>query len=114
MAAPKGNRYAAKPRHWENALKRALARAGNGSIAEGLNGIAEKVVAAAQGGDQMAWREIADRLDGKAVQAIESTVDLTTRKAQELTDDDLADIATGSSAGTADAAEGPSGADPVH
>lgn len=70
MAAPLGNTNAVKSKPWQGALKRALARAGAGEIDTGLNAIAEKVVEAAMDGDRDAWREIAERLDGKTPQAI--------------------------------------------
>lgn len=50
---------------WRKALERALARAVNGEIDNGLDRVADAVVAAAMGGDKDAWREIGDRMDGK-------------------------------------------------
>lgn len=64
-----GNQNAAKAKRWQKALERALARAG-GEVDMGLDGIADKVVAAAQTGDVAAWKEIGDRMDGKPSQAI--------------------------------------------
>lgn len=68
MAAPIGNKFGAKPRKWEGAIKRALAR-DDGSI----NRIADKVVGLALAGEQWAVKEIGDRLDGKPKQAVEAT-----------------------------------------
>lgn len=70
MAAPVGNKFAAKAKIWEQAIKRALARKSNDSIDKGLDSLADKLVAAAENGDQWALREIGDRLDGKPAQAI--------------------------------------------
>jgi len=70
MGAPAGNQNSAKGRQWENALKRALARKANGDLNHGLDVLADKVVAAAEGGEQWAIFEIANRLDGKPAQAV--------------------------------------------
>jgi hypothetical protein len=70
MAAPVGNKFAAKAKIWEQAIKRALARKSNDSIDKGLDLLADKLLAAAENGDQWALREIGDRLDGKPAQAI--------------------------------------------
>jgi len=51
---------------WRKALERALARAVNGEVDYGLDRVADAVVAAAIAGDKDAWREIGDRMDGKA------------------------------------------------
>lgn len=102
--APKGNRNAAKSKPWEQALKLALSRAG-GDIQKGLSTIADHVVKAAQGGDMSAISELANRLDGKPAQSIDVTGDLTVRDAAELSDAELAVIASGSSAGVAEATD---------
>lgn len=70
MAAPIGNQYAAKAKEWEQSLKRAMARKADGDFRKTLDCIAERVVAAALDGERDAWREIADRMDGKPAQAI--------------------------------------------
>lgn len=70
MAAPAGNQNAKKPKDFESALRRALARSGE-SVAGGLDTVADKLVAAAGLGEQWAVREVADRLDGKPKQAID-------------------------------------------
>jgi hypothetical protein len=70
MAAPVGNKFAAKAKIWEQAIKRALARKSNDSIDKGLDTLADRLVEAAEKGDQWALREIGDRLDGKPAQAI--------------------------------------------
>lgn len=66
MAAPMGNKFGAKPRKWEGAIRRAIAR-NEGA----LNRIADKIVALAEGGEQWAVTEIGNRLDGKAKQQFE-------------------------------------------
>lgn len=65
-----GNKNAAKAKIWEQALKRALARASKASVDAGLDQIADKVVAQALAGDKDAWDEIAVRMDGKPAQAV--------------------------------------------
>ncbi len=79
MAAPVGNKNAAKAKVWEQALKRALARLSNESVDKGLDLIADQVVSAAVSGDMVAIKEVAERMDGKAVATTElmATVDAT-------------------------------------
>lgn len=67
--APFGNQNGKKAKQWEQALKKALARTG-GSVEEGLARVADKLVAAAETGDQWAIKEIGDRIDGKAAQQV--------------------------------------------
>lgn len=64
-----GNQNAAKSKPWQNALRRALARKA-GEVDLGLDGIADQVVADAYAGDKDAWKEIAERIDGKVAQSI--------------------------------------------
>lgn len=70
MAAPEGNKNAAKGKKWQKALEKALARIGEGDMEVGLAKIADKVIAAAADGDKDAWKDIADRLDGKPAQSV--------------------------------------------
>lgn len=70
MAAPLGNKNAAKAKVWEQAIKRALARSSGKDIDSGLDGLADKLVSAAANGEQWAIKEIGDRLDGKPAQAV--------------------------------------------
>lgn len=104
MAAPRGNRNAAKAKDWETALRRALAQhKETGALVK----IAEKVVDSALEGNMLAIKEIGDRLDGKPAQAIDVGGSLDIRRdAQEFTDDELAALASGGSAGTAGETEG--------
>lgn len=70
MAAPVGNQNAKKPKDFESALRRALARSGE-SVAGGLDTVADKLVSAAGVGELWAIKEIADRLDGKPKQVVD-------------------------------------------
>lgn len=75
MSAPKGNKFAAHDKPWTNALERVLKQLevdvrGKKRAGEALRLIAETTVRQAIAGDKDARREIADRLDGKPVQAI--------------------------------------------
>lgn len=64
-----GNQNAAKTKLWESALKRALARSSK-TVDGGLNKLADNVINSAMNGEQWAIKEIAERIDGKAAQAI--------------------------------------------
>jgi hypothetical protein len=76
MAAPVGNQNAKNAKRWQQALRRALARASNQSVDAGLDQIADKVVSAAYAGEQWAIKEIGEREDGKPAQAIVGDDDL--------------------------------------
>ena len=80
--APKGNNNAGKGKEWRDAIKYALARRGREKDAKalgpddpahvrGLRILALKFVEAAENGDPWAFKELGDRQDGKAVQAID-------------------------------------------
>ena len=73
MAAPEGNKNYVKGKKWQKALEKALARIGDGDMEVGLAKVADKVVLAAAEGDKDAWKDIADRLDGKPAQT--TTID---------------------------------------
>lgn len=67
MAAPEGNDYSSKNnRLWANTLRRAVVQADG----ERLRRIAEKLLDQAEEGNIQAIKELGDRLDGKAAQAI--------------------------------------------
>lgn len=68
MGAPLGNQNASK--QWKKSIEKALARLGNSDIDAGLAIIADKVVKSAAEGDKDAWKDIADRLDGKPAQSV--------------------------------------------
>jgi hypothetical protein len=64
--APEGNKNATKNRPWAEAINRAL-------LAEDgkkLRALADKIIDKALEGDVQALKEIGDRVDGKAAQAI--------------------------------------------
>lgn len=69
MPAPLGNSNASKNKRWQKAIERALARLG-GDVDKGLDRLADKVVAKADEGDKDSWREVADRMDGRAAQSV--------------------------------------------
>lgn len=73
MAFEKGNKLGAKKGQFGHELHKAITQ----GDPEQLRKIAEKLLAMALGGDLMAIREVADRLDGKAVQTVHATVDHT-------------------------------------
>jgi len=105
--APLGNTNGARP--FASALRRALTEAGTDRAA--LVAIAAALVDKAMAGDMNDIREVADRMDGKSVQATEMTI-TDNREAREIPDDELAYIATGSgarAAGEADGAQEPAG-----
>ena len=57
-------------RRWKQALERALIRVGEGDLDNGLAKVADRVIDAACDGDKDAWKEIAERTDGKVPQGI--------------------------------------------
>lgn len=69
MPFEKGNKEAANKGLYQSALKRALARSGK-TVDGGLNKVADKLVKAAEEGEQWAIKEIGDRIDGKAAQSM--------------------------------------------
>lgn len=69
MAAPKGNKNAAKGREFKEALRKALANGGKSR----LPAIANKLVELAEQGEQWAVQEVANRLDGKPSQEVAVT-----------------------------------------
>jgi hypothetical protein len=77
VAAPKGNQFAKGnkgphgDRPWADALRRAIVQ----SDGKTLRRLADAIVAKAADGDVAALKEIGDRLDGKAHQAISAQVD---------------------------------------
>lgn len=67
MGAPLGNQNSVKQnRWWADTLKRALLQ----EDGKKLRALAEKLIAKAEEGDIAALKEIGDRVDGKAPQAI--------------------------------------------
>lgn len=70
MGAPLGNQNGAKAKEWELALKRAMAHKADGDFRGTLDKIAAVVVDSALAGERDAWREVADRMDGKPAQGV--------------------------------------------
>ena len=91
MAAPLGNRNAAKGKRWETALTKALARYSDDQVkaGEALDRIAMAVVRKAMKGDQDSITEIANRLDGRPVQQVD--MDTTVRNCDVSADPMSAD-----------------------
>lgn len=109
--APKGNRNSAKDRIWRKALNEELKKYAAEGIEPGqaLNAIARLCVADALATDPdvraAARQEIANRLDGKATEHV--IAEFTNALAEELTDEELLDIARGSGDGAAEETSGP-------
>ncbi len=70
MAAPLGNHNAAKSKMWSAAIQRALAERSRLAGKEALDQLAGALLDKAGEGDMAALKELGDRLDGKAVQAV--------------------------------------------
>lgn len=73
-----GNQNSKRAKVYEQALKRALARFSGESVDAGLDKVADRAVAAAVAGEQWAIVHISDRLDGKAAQSLDTTIDAGT------------------------------------
>lgn len=74
--APIGNKNSTKGKEWRDALQRAMATRSKGAgWRVTLEKIADKVIELAEGGDLVAAKEIADRMDGKPHQAIQLEVE---------------------------------------
>jgi len=69
--APQGNQNAKVGREWREALRRAMAHKADGDYRNTLLKIASGVVDKALEGDKDAWREIADREDGKPAASLD-------------------------------------------
>ncbi len=70
MAAPLGNQNAAKAKRWADAIHYVLAEAEREDKPYKLRDLARVLVSKAADGDMAALKEVGDRLDGKAAQAI--------------------------------------------
>lgn len=71
MGAPLGNQNARK-RHWTEAITAAVQKEIDPATGRRkLHAIADKLIEMAEAGEIQAMKEIGDRLDGKAVQALE-------------------------------------------
>lgn len=65
-----GNQNAVGKRPFWSAVNEVLKQRGGVDKAKGLQAIAEKLITAAEEGEQWAIKELADRLDGKAAQQV--------------------------------------------
>ena len=104
--APKGNQNAAKPGKLIADTLRRVAVQNPERIRKACEALLDKM----EEGDIAAFREFADRVDGKSVQSTEMTLTRVST-ADRVTDDVLADIATGSSTGVTEQTEGET---PIH
>lgn len=93
MAAPKGNRNAAKAKEWEAAISHALSEYETSDIQRGLalRAIAKKLIAKALDGELAAMQEIGNRLDGKPKESVEHSGSIENRHVTELSADQLAE-----------------------
>jgi hypothetical protein len=69
MAAPLGNKNAAKAKVWTAAIERALERRGS-ERGKAIDEIADKLLSLCMDGDLGALKQLGDRLEGKPAQAI--------------------------------------------
>lgn len=110
--APKGNNNGAKGKIFFDALHRALKtyedKKRKIKRGEALDRIARQLVTETLDGSGWAMQELINRLDGRAHQSIDVSGAIEHKHVHELTDEQLADIATGSSPRTADPQEGES------
>lgn len=74
-----GNKNAARGRIWRDAITRAVSKRSKSDALEALDDLAEKLLVAADAGDIQALKELGDRLEGKASQPIEGTLDVAHR-----------------------------------
>jgi hypothetical protein len=68
--APKGNTNATKGKRWSLAIDKALENKCKSDGQKALVSIAEKLVEAAELGEQWAIKELGDRIDGRAAQSL--------------------------------------------
>ena len=77
MAAPTGNRNAAKGKAWFDALRKEAVQR------DTLRKMAEIVCTAAEKGELWAVQEVANRFDGKPAQSVELSAEVTTMTHEE-------------------------------
>jgi hypothetical protein len=96
MAAPKGNKNAAKAKVWSAAIERALDRRKPvDARIKAIDELADKLLDLGFDGDLSALQELGNRLEGKPAQSLEVSGELINRERVEYTDDQLADIIGG-------------------
>lgn len=82
MGAPVGNQNARKG-GWSDAIRAAVdVEIDPATKRRKIHAIADKLVALAESGDIQAIKELGDRLDGKATQAIEHSGDVIVKVSQ--------------------------------
>lgn len=89
--APKGNNNAGKGARLSKVLKKRLEERAKESE------LIDVLINKALEGDLAAIKEVFDRIDGKPKQSIDMSAEVTQKNIKELTDDELAAIAAGSS-----------------
>jgi hypothetical protein len=96
MAAPKGNKNAAKAKVWSAAIERALERRKPADERiKAIDELADKLLELGFAGDLSALQELGNRLEGKPAQSLEVSGELINRERAEYTDAQLADIIGG-------------------
>lgn len=68
MGAPHGNNNAIKGKRWSAAIDRALESKSKAEGIQALDKLAEKLIEAAEAGEQWALKELGDRLEGRPAQ----------------------------------------------
>lgn len=105
-----GNNNAGKGKIFFDALHRALKtyedKKRKIKRGEALDRIARQLVTETLDGSGWAMQELINRLDGRAHQSIDVSGAIEHKHVNELSDDELARIATGSSSGIADPPKG--------
>ncbi len=111
MGAPFGNKNAVKAKRWQQAINRALEKRSKAAGIEELDRLAEKFLDAIEdmtastekrGPSIHGFIELADRIDGKSDQHIS----VSDNRPDELTEEELANIARAGSDGTAETQSG--------
>lgn len=72
--APEGNRNSANGKRFHKAVERILARK-YGDVDKGYEALAKIYVESAESGNEKVLLDVIDRSDGKAIQAIDATID---------------------------------------
>lgn len=73
MSAAIGNQYAANKRRWQAAIDRALEKRSKAAGIEELDRLAEKFLDEVEAQGINGFKELGDRMDGKAKQQIEAS-----------------------------------------
>ena len=89
--APKGNQNATKGKRLSSLLRKRLEE--RAEEEELMNVLLDKAL----DGDLQSIKEVFDRLEGKPKQSVDVEANIVAREAKELSDDELANIASGSS-----------------